>query len=480
MATERKIKTIDELCHFTDKQKLATMTADRYKYTLFGGARGPGKSYWLRWYCLRFLLTCASYGLKNVTVALFCENYPTLVDRHVSKIRSEFPAALGVVAERKSSHGLAFYLRPEYGSGVILLRNLDEGNIERYQSAEFALVAIDELTKNDVKVFDVLRGSLRWPGIQETRFIAATNPNGIGNNWVKNYFVDNIYPEEMRSLADKFRFVPALPTDNPHLPESYWEELKALPHHLRKAWLEGAWDAVEGTAFPEFFDRVHVISSKGFKVPGDVERYCSVDFGYEAPSSILWYYVDFDGTIFVYRELYTGDPTKPNKGLRINAYELGCMAREMEGNERINYRVCDSACWAKTGVSDRNGVPRSIADELYEADFDVIKSAKDRMQMKHQVHLRLKGYAETEDGVPTDPALFILDCCPNLIRTLKTITLDEKDIEKVSTKGDDHSFDSLGYFLMTRPFEPVPYTPDKPKDRYERQDKRRGKSWMSA
>ena len=45
-----------ELCGFTERQWQATETADRHKYTLFGGSRGPGKSYWLRWYLVRRLL----------------------------------------------------------------------------------------------------------------------------------------------------------------------------------------------------------------------------------------------------------------------------------------------------------------------------------------------------------------------------------------------------------------------------------------
>ena len=30
-----------ELCHFTDKQLIATAAADAHRYMLFGGARGP-------------------------------------------------------------------------------------------------------------------------------------------------------------------------------------------------------------------------------------------------------------------------------------------------------------------------------------------------------------------------------------------------------------------------------------------------------
>ena len=139
-----------EMCGFTEKQWLATETADTHKYTLFGGARGPGKSYWLRWYCLRFLLRCAQSGMRNVRVMLASEDYPSLRERHISKIEVEFPAWLG----RYHISSTEFRLHPAYGSGVIALRNLDDA--AKYQSAEFALMAVDEITKNPEKAFHLL------------------------------------------------------------------------------------------------------------------------------------------------------------------------------------------------------------------------------------------------------------------------------------------------------------------------------------
>jgi len=40
-------------------------------------------------------------------------------------------------------------------------------------------------------------------------------------------------------------YVPALPTDNPHLDKSYYTALESLPEAQRKAYLEGNWDAFD-------------------------------------------------------------------------------------------------------------------------------------------------------------------------------------------------------------------------------------------
>jgi phage terminase large subunit len=165
------------------------------------------------------------YGLENVVVGLFCETYPDLRDRQINKIKKEFPQALGVIKETKT-HGLGFYLSEENGGGVIALRNLDKP--DKYQSAEFAMIAVDELTKSTFDTFEILRGSKRWPGLSHTLFVGATNPGGIGHGWVKDLWIDGNFPANMRSMKQHFKFIQSLPSDNPHLDEFYWEELNTL------------------------------------------------------------------------------------------------------------------------------------------------------------------------------------------------------------------------------------------------------------
>ena len=160
------------------KQIQAAQAADEHRYMLYGGARGPGKSRFVRWYLLRELLRLHSVGINHAMVGLFCEDYPSLIDRQVNKISVEFPAWLGEVKETKL-FGFGFYLKEQYGSGVIALRNLDDAS--KFQSAEFAAEGVDEITKNPVTTFNMLRGSLRWPGVDRPKFIAASNPGGIGH-----------------------------------------------------------------------------------------------------------------------------------------------------------------------------------------------------------------------------------------------------------------------------------------------------------
>jgi hypothetical protein len=232
-----EIIKFSELANFLPKQKEAQEASKRFKFVLYGGSLGSGKSYWLRWMMVYWLIKLhAKTGLEGIRAGLFCEDYPSLEDRHLSKVKYEFPAWLG--SYNGSKH--EFTLAPEYGSGVIAFRNLDDP--EKYLSVEFAVMGVDEINRNPVVTFRELRKRLRWAGIKDVRFLAACNP--IGEAWVKNWWVKRMFPPEENEQYE-FVYIPARPTDNPYLDASYYKSLESLPENQRKAFLEGNWDSFD-------------------------------------------------------------------------------------------------------------------------------------------------------------------------------------------------------------------------------------------
>lgn len=226
-----------ELSNFFPKQKEAQEASKRFKFVLFGGSVGSGKSRWLRWMMVYWLIKFfAKYKIGGIRAGLFCEDYPSLNDRHLTKIKYEFPEWLGEWNEARKE----FTLAKEYGAGIIAFRNLDDP--QKYLSVEFAVMGIDEINRNPKSVFDMLRSRLRWPGIKDVRFLAGCNP--LGEAWVKNIWVKRLFPPEEKEQYE-FVFVPALPTDNPFLPPEYYKSLESLPENQRRAYLEGNWDAFD-------------------------------------------------------------------------------------------------------------------------------------------------------------------------------------------------------------------------------------------
>ena len=284
-----------ELASFLPKQRQALAAALEHRYTLFGGARGPGKSYWLRWSLLYLVLRWAGRGIPGVRVMLACESYPALKDRQISRMSEEFPHWLGRLYEC-GRRGLGFHLREEYGGGSILLRNLDDP--DKYLGLEVAAIGVDEVALISERTFRRMLGSMRWPGIEDTRFLATSNP---APNWVRRYWIERDLPDELADAADEFYFVPALPKDNPHLPPSYWDELRRQPPHVQRAWLHGDWYAgVEGVVYADFSDGNVVDREPEPEHPFEI----AFDDGYVDPRAVLFVQRLPDGGVLVFDEIY--------------------------------------------------------------------------------------------------------------------------------------------------------------------------------
>lgn len=425
-----RMGTVASLAHFLPKQQDALTAMRTHKYTLYGGAAGPGKSYWLRWAALDFIVAAGARGHRGVRVGLFCEDYPTLVDRQISRIKREFPAWLGSIKQTRDE-GLGFHLRPEFGEGFIALRNLDEP--AKYASTEFAAEFVDELTKNERQTFDDLRFRLRWPGIAESPFAAATNPGSRGHGWVKKLWVDSDFTGEDAVLnpAD-FAFIRALPKDNPYLGESYWANLDSLPERMRRALRDGLWDTFEGQAFSEFSRAVHVV--KPFTIPASWTRWTSTDYGYVDPWCTLWLARSPDRQqVVVYREAYA-------RGL--TAREQAKRMKQMTGTEVIRLHVADPSMWSQRERLSSE----SIADEYAMEGVMLQAGNNDRLAGKAKIHEALAW--ERLQARTNPPRLHIFDSCPNLIREIETIPLSETKPEDVDTHADDHAYDALRYGLM--------------------------------
>lgn len=415
----------------------------RYKFILYGGAMGGGKSHALRWIAVWLLLKWAGEGHKNVSVGLFCEDYPSLEDRHIKRVRFDFPAWLGTYIEKHHE----FRIFPEFGGGTICFRNLDDAS--KYKSAEFAAIIVDELTMNSRDVFDMLRTRMRWPGISEPKFIAASNPGGPGHAWVyKMWMLHEFDPQEKENQL--FMFVPATARDNPHLAASYYTQLEGLPEEKRRAYLEGDWTIFEGQYFTEWRDNRHVIAP--FDIPDTWFKYRSIDFGRTAPFCCKWYAVDYDGNIFVYREYYAA-----GLDADVNFRRVHELSRDKHGGiEQYQWTVLDSACFSATsGASYNRGQGETIADIAWREKVEVVPSPKDRIHGWGLMHQALQWQTFTPEVatgrlIPTGekkPKLQYFSTCRDSIRTIPSLVYDKIHLEDLNTKGEDHAADTDRYFL---------------------------------
>lgn len=279
---------------------------------LFGGARGGGKTSALRAWMTMYI---ANPQFKGLILRKTNESLKEFIDT-----AWELYKPMGA----KQTGRPTGFVWPN-GARIYTAHFKDERSLEDVKGHEYHLIGLEEATQIEFEsMYEALLGSNRSTvrGIKP-RILLTTNPDGIGNAWLKRRFI-NVYQggvklepkTPFRAENKKVRvFIPARIWDNKILMDldpGYYNTLAGDQNEARrKAWLLGDWDCQDGTFFPEFRPNGphagepahanHVIPEQS--IQAWCHRWASLDWGFAHHAAGYWGALNTDKRTHVYREM---------------------------------------------------------------------------------------------------------------------------------------------------------------------------------
>ena len=402
----------------------------------YGGARGGGKSYAMLIDPLRY---CSKAQHRALLIRRTMPELRDLINHSQRLYGRAFPGAKWREQEKEWRFPSGAKIEFGYAENMT--------DVLRYQGQSYTWIGIDELPQYpSPDIFNFLRSSLRSVDKNIPVYLRATgNPGNIGSQWVREMFVEPAEPNKRFEIkidtpigtkSITRRFIPAKLQDNPYLMQTddYYIMLASLPEVQRKQFLDGDWDAYDDSAFPEFSKVTHVVEP--FEIPKGWYKFRAADWGYSSPACVLWFAVDYNNNLWLYRELYVQ---------KMTADIFAKKVLELEHQDYINYGVLDASTWAKRG-----DVGPSIAETMIRSGCrwrPSDRSPKSRINGKLEIHKRLM-------VTDKEPGIRVFKTCKNLVRTLSTLPLDKNNQEDVDTHAEDHAYDALRYGCMSRPTHP--------------------------
>ena len=391
-----------------------------------GGARGPGKSHAV--FAQVMIDDCQRFPhLKGLflrqTGKAAEESFQDLIGNVLRGTNIRFEAGRSVVSFPN-------------GSRVVLGGFSDAADIDKYVGIEYDVMAVEELNQLTEDKIDKLKGSLRSSKGWRPRMYTSFNAGGVGHNFVKERFV---IPHR-ENKEKNTRFFPATYKDNPRLNKEYIEYLEGLKGDLGRAWREGDFDLFEGQFFREWRYEKHAVNP--FRIPDYWQRYRAYDYGYSNPACCKWYALDHDGRVYVYREKYWKKEHRMDVEHQAEIIRAMSIDPYTEQQEEYVYSVADPAIFSPTGMVDKFG-GQTIAETF--ARYGIVWIAG--------TNRRVDGWSLMHQYLHHDdlhiPKLLYFNTCIDSIRTIPSLSHDERKPEDVDTDGEDHAADTDRYFLSS-------------------------------
>jgi hypothetical protein len=372
---------------------------------------------------------------------------------------------------------------------VLMFRHMSkENDYLSYHGHAYPWIGWEELTTWPdsgcyTRMFSCCRSS--HPAVaKKARMRSTSNPYGPGHNWVKLRFrlpinegmvIGPVIKDSKNKAGD---IEPPRVTIRSSLAENkilliadpnYIQRLRASARNPAElaAWIDGSWDITCGGMFDDLWDmNIHIIPNIPYEMLKEAKWKMTraYDHGQAKPFSVGWWaestgtpieIASPDGTsreighvkgdLILFDEWY-GWNGEMNEGLRMPASKIakGILQREGEMGLKglIKRGPADDQLFSKED-GKTSPASRMKKEKLY---WDKAgKGANSRPQGWERIREYLSGAKPDDDGYREEPGLFVCIRCAQWLRTVPCLPRDDKKLDDVDTKVEDHCGDMTRY-----------------------------------
>jgi len=274
----RPFKKQDELFEAFDDETTTEL--------LYGGSVGAGKTY-----IISALMTIKCLQYEGIRIGL-CRNELTTLKKTtvVTLINEVFPDFGLIVNEHYKYNSIEGKITFYNGSEIILqeLRHIpSDENYTRLGGLLLTFAVIDEAGETNERGKQILQSRIgRWrnntTGIKPI-LLMTCNPS-------RNFLYEDFYIAEKSKQMPKWRkFIKAGPYDNPHLAESYIENLRRTlnPSEVKRL-LYGEWEVEDDPNSLVTYEDINEMYELSTFNDEDMTRYISADIAFKNDGCILF------------------------------------------------------------------------------------------------------------------------------------------------------------------------------------------------
>ena len=415
---------------FLDKQIKVLDAITKYKYVLYSGAFGAGKTLLM---CNGAIQTCINN--PNAFVMFGAQTVPMIRDTVVRTFLNE----MDLYQEELDNHNIDLKLedkwRPSimeyrfYNGATIIFRSCDKPS--KFKSMNFDAVLLDEPVDIPEDIFLMLQGRIRADNVRRPdispkefikmkkdpdikpkkyshRYIAmAGNPSGK-MNWVYQFFFE-------RAPSNSFK-VHTTTKDNKFLPEDYIKSMyETYDFEYARRYLEGEWGSFIGLVYKDFNYDKHV---RNFAEDKTKYKYyiAGVDVGYTNPTAMLIIGITNDNKAHILKEYYKTEQTTD-----VTVQEIA----GLDEKYKFRYIYVDPAAadWIEKAKTKRLRVVKA------DNDIDM-------------------GVAKIKSLFKND-LIYVDRSCENFLKELESYQYDKTNVRGNETekpmKKADHAMDAMRY-----------------------------------